>query len=562
MPPDADIAPTDPPTSSGDRAHPFQHPRHPPTTTAELIGFCCFSAITGAEIVGVTGLIPNFFAELWRRDTCQKYTKHSSLRLDECYAMAVLTDDMVEGITADTAALLFNSAGVFLLLATILFVGGAADFGRFRKDLQMVCHVVGSCSLLIPAIFVSEPRHYPAIGFSITCGFFCFNLSQPLLNSYISRLAACHPSVLAAPREERVSKQESAEDLISAYGLASGFGSALVMAGVANHLSKQGHEPILYYRLVQGGLGGLWLLFSLVGAALLHPRPGPKLGTCLAPFVYAVPSSLRAVQSLRKLRNARLFLLYYFLASHVLDRFADTLLLFGQLELGLDEQQLSAFILIGTGCGVAGAILAEIFLAHKCLSRKRVNGLSMVVFSLCSLYVSLGLWLPIGGRKGQAEEFNYLIAVYALCFGAFESVARTLYASVVPSEQIAQFYLLLEAVRSFSSLLSGIVLSFFGGNLRPAFIYLFITGTLGLVPLSMMTLSRERLAFECAAAYEYQRSSSSAVETTSAHCGMPSLGGAAHAPLAHVPAVEPVVALPTDAGAPLQPSASTRTGYL
>ena len=45
-------------------------PQHPPTAKREVFGFCCLSAILGVEVVGVTGLIPNFFVELWRRATC------------------------------------------------------------------------------------------------------------------------------------------------------------------------------------------------------------------------------------------------------------------------------------------------------------------------------------------------------------------------------------------------------------------------------------------------------------------------------------------------------------
>ena len=89
------------------------------------------------------------------------------------------------------------------------------------------------------------------------------------------------------------------------------------------------------------------------------------------------------------------------------------------------ELQLSASVLLGAGVAVCGAILAEVMLAFKLLSRKHANSLSMVVYCLCPMYCILGFGLPFGAV--ETEELYPTVAVYALSFGSFTSVCARMH---------------------------------------------------------------------------------------------------------------------------------------
>lgn len=90
-------------------------------------------------------------------------------------------------------ALYVNAASVFCQMLAFLSFGALADYGKLRKNMLMLCTVLGAASC-IAYPFVMDGNYAVIAGLSIA-GNVLYGLCIVFYNPYLSLLAANHPQV-------------------------------------------------------------------------------------------------------------------------------------------------------------------------------------------------------------------------------------------------------------------------------------------------------------------------------------------------------------------------------
>ncbi|KAI9832821.1 MAG: Autophagy protein 22 [Phylliscum demangeonii] len=428
------------------------------------------------------------------------------------------------------------SLSVLLQALVIISMSGAADHGRYRKSLLLLCAFIGSVSVMM--FLVVAPKVYLMGSLLAIIANVCYGLSSVLLNSFLPLLVRYHPSVQqpeegssssmiipssletefdeatgeplldstaallpqtaagkalpptnrpfgATSRELRLSTQ------ISSYGIGIGYMAAVILQTLSILIVLLTGSSTFSLRLVLFVIGLWWFAFTIPAALWLRPRPGPplltgagKTMTWTGYIIYAWKGLGRTVVRARQLKDIILFLSAWFLLSDGIATVSGTAVLFAKTQLKMSPAALASINVIVTVCGVIGAFSWRQVSSLMGLRPSQTILACILIFELIPLYGLLG-YIPAIRRLGmfglqQPWEMYPVGAIYGFVLGGLSSYCRSLFGELIPPGSEAAFYALYAITDKGSSIFGPAVVGLITdrtGSIRPAFVFLaFLVG--------------------------------------------------------------------------------------
>lgn len=125
-------------------------------------------------------------------------------------------------------------------------------------------------------------------------------------------------------------------------------------------------SPSIPVRIVLFAVGLCWSVGTIPAVVWLRDRPGPPLepklrtstgviGACVSHFTFAWISLWRTIRTAAQLREARIFLVAWFLMSDAIATVSGTAILFARTELNMGTVEVAILSITATSSGIAGA---------------------------------------------------------------------------------------------------------------------------------------------------------------------------------------------------------------
>ena len=389
------------------------------------------------------------------------------------------------------------SLSVVLQVFFLPILGAIADYSHRRKQLMQLFATLGALATIL-LFFTTAPVWWLG-GLLFVIANLAFGASIVFYNSYLPDIAS-----------------EDQRDRVSSFGWAMGYlgdGLLLILNLVFYLTSDQlGVPKDLAVRINLASAGVWWLSFAFFTWMRLHPRHAvrqlPKGET------YTRVGFKQLAGTLREMRNfpeTMKFLLAYFLYNDGIQTVIAVSAVFAVAPLirggvGIDQSTLILVILMIQFMAFFGALLWG-RLAGR-VGAKQAVIISLVIWSIVVIYAYFGL-------KGENRvlEFFILGAFIALVLGGSQAISRSLYAQMIPSGRLAEYYSFYEISDRGTSwvgpLLFGLTNQIFG-NLRPAILSLIFFFIAGLVVLPFVNVGK---AMEDVKDYDEQEAQSSRIVT-------------------------------------------------
>uniref|UniRef100_A0A7S0JMM2 Autophagy-related protein n=1 Tax=Cafeteria roenbergensis TaxID=33653 RepID=A0A7S0JMM2_CAFRO len=396
------------------------------------------------------------------------------------------------------------SLSVILQVAVFISLGAYADHGRGRLTALKVLTLLGG--LLCFAMFAVNENTWWLGGIFGALINVLYGATFVAYNAWLPQLAAKHPTMLgkvdAGTAEGKASLQYLMDEL-SGKGFMWGYiGSVVCMAvcvGFTIFLPSS-----LAYPLNMAFAGAWWLAFAVWTFATLEPRPGPPLPAGVNPIAFSWRRMFATVSRARHLPQLWWMLGLWFLYSDGFNIVASVGALYAnsEVEFGFSRSTALAILII------LSPIMAAIGNAAWLAIAKRfdLSARTVVILNLCIIVV-----VPVWGLLGFATtaiglrhgwELFVGIAVYGFNLGAVQSFSRSLFASLVPRQQLSELFALYEITDKGSSWLGPLIVALVqqaSGTLRLAFIYILVmlvVPALGLLTLDVASGHRQAIAME------------------------------------------------------------------
>jgi UMF1 family MFS transporter len=369
------------------------------------------------------------------------------------------------------------SLSVVLQVFFLPILGAIADYSHRRKQLMQLFATIGALATIL-LFFTTEPVWWLG-GLLFVLANLAFGASIVFYNSYLPDIAS-----------------EDQRDRVSSFGWAMGYlgdGLLLILNLVFYLTSDQlGVPKDLAVRINLASAGVWWLSFAFFTWMRLRPRHAarqiPKGDT------YAKVGFKQLAGTLREMRNfpeTLKFLLAYFLYNDGIQTVIAVSAVFAVAPLtrggvGMDQSTLILVILMIQFMAFFGALLWG-RLAGR-VGAKQAVIISLVIWSVVVIYAYFGL-------KGENRvlEFFILGAFIALVLGGSQAISRSLYAQMIPSGRLAEYYSFYEVSERGTSwigpLLFGLMNQIFG-SLRPAILSLIFFFIVGLVVLPFVNVEK------------------------------------------------------------------------
>jgi len=328
-------------------------------------------------------------------------------------------------VTAEAAWSFVIAAAALLVAVCSPFLGAIADaWGARKRFLQAFCALGVAATA---ALWWGGPWWW--VGLLILLGIVGFEGGNVYYNAFLPDIAGGRD-----------------EDMVSATGYAAGYvgGVLVLIAALAWFVPPRGdiHHAFLLIALWWGG-------FALVTFALLRERPGRPPAGGGGTLRQAARELARTVGSVRRYRNAGLFLLAFLLYNDGIATLISNVTPYALQNIYLDrsltrriglEEMIGAIILVQV-VAFPGAMLCG-WLATR-LGDKRALYLMLAVFTGVVAY----------GQVAQVvRELYVLAALIGLVLGGAQAVSRSLYSRFVPAGRNAEFFSFFALSQKFSAM--------------------------------------------------------------------------------------------------------------
>lgn len=342
-----------------------------------------------------------------------------------------------------------NSMAV--LTQAILFIGFGAlsDHGSVRKHFLVAITVFGTLICLLLAIPL-KVNYYSLCWLSIfnVLTILSFGVALMLYNSYLPQLAASHSDTISFQSDdpvEKLKRQDFIANDISAKSYMFGFGAgALVLAIIlgATKILGVGDNGFSLFRWAIFFTGLWWIVGSIFPFFYLGNRPGPSLPRGSNWVTFSIRRTARTISTFRRLPDAFLFLISFFLFSDGCNTIATTAVIFADGVLKAKKETLIICSLIAPICGLLGAFFFFKFQQWTRLSSKKMLLLILSIIGGLAIYCFIGIFeqLPFG-FKSEIEMYPICI-IYGFMMGAMQSYSRVLFAEMIPPGCEAEFFAL------------------------------------------------------------------------------------------------------------------------
>jgi UMF1 family MFS transporter len=308
------------------------------------------------------------------------------------------------------------SACAVLLVVVMPVVGAIADRTGRKRTMLLGFGYVGALSCA--AMVFIGPMNWQLGTALFALAYVSYSAAKVVCNSILPSLAAAN---------ER--------DMVSSVGWAAGYiGSGILLASNFVLSFPLGHDPGLLARISLCSAGVWWALFTLVPLRLLRHLPRTE-GQRLPLDASVITSGFRQLaDTFRSIRSYPLtllfllaFLIYYDGISTVTTLAAD----YGQKELGLGEATLLGSILMVQFVAFGGALATGKLAARW--GAKRLIVLSLVGW----IGITVAAYFL---QVGSSAEFFALAFVLAFVLGGAQALSRSLFSSMIPLGQEAEYF--------------------------------------------------------------------------------------------------------------------------
>ncbi|KAF3127622.1 Autophagy protein 22 [Orbilia oligospora] len=439
----------------------------------------------------------------------------------------------IMGFEINTASFVMYtfSLSVMFQALVIISMSGAADHGRYRKQLLLIFAYIGAVAcilmLFVNAQWVGTASLLAQIG-NVT-----FGASYVLMNSFLPLIVRNHPSLkntsesrTRLPNASQVSLEDEdigAEDAtllgghttsakpesngkmtpamrlstgISSNGIAIGYCGGVILQILCIMIVVSSGSTTNSLQVSVFCVGLWWFFFTIPSAMTLRPRPGPPLplhdGEKFNWVKYITYSWLGLFQTIRqasKLRDVSLFLVAWFMVSDGVATIASSAIVFAKTNLGMSPPQLAAIGVIMPISGVIGAFSWPKISHWAGWSVGQTISICISMFALIPLYGLMGLLKPVqdaGFGLTRPGEMYALAIWFGFVLGGQGGYCRSLFSELLPRGSEAAFFALYAITDKGSSIFGPTIVGLITdrwGDIRLAF--WFILGLL-LVPLPFL----------------------------------------------------------------------------
>ena len=375
------------------------------------------------------------------------------------------------------------------------------------------------------------PQLYLIGSFLVVISVTCLGSSFVLLNSFLPLLVANHPLmhdsdiaiIEEADREvsdtsvptwgfpdvtsfrlKRSSSHANSSELqlstkISSKGVGLGYCAAvsvqclsIVILYTLGKTSLSQKSPSIPLRIVLLAVGVCWSCGTVLTALWLRDRPGPPLGLLIGQHSSAVRSWLRGVsfawgslwktiRTVAKLRDARIFLLAWFLLSDAIATVSGTAILFARTELKMGTVAIALLSITATVSGVIGAFSWPQLSKKFGLSTNHTIVACVLLMEIIPIYGLMG-FLPFVQSRGvgglqKPWEIYPLAVIHGFVMGGLSSYCRSFFGLLIPPGYEAAFYALYAVTDKGSSAIGPAIVGKIvdaTGHIRPAFMFLLV----------------------------------------------------------------------------------------
>ena len=368
-----------------------------------------------------------------------------------------------------------------------------------------------------------SPKVYILGPLLVIIGITCLGSSFVLLNAYLPLLVSKHPSIrngrrttqgsqgslLSQPTgvdtdsdESPTKKHELPESQLSTEISSKGVGigycaavlvqcSSIVLLYIFRGSSVAKTSPSLPLRTVLFMVGLCWFVFTVPAAFYLRQRPGAPLNIrnhdknyfrlCLSYASFAWLSLWKTIRVAVKLRQARTFLLAWFVLSDAVATISGTAILFARTELKMGTIPVAILSITATSSGIVGAFVWPRISNRFHLPPNYTIIGCILLMEIIPMYGLLGL-LPfvqkwgVGGLQKPLEIYP-LAFIHGFVMGGLSSYCRSFFGLLIPPGHEAAFYALYAVTDKGSSAIGPAVVGAIvdkTGTIRPAFGFLAI----------------------------------------------------------------------------------------
>ncbi|KAK6351336.1 Autophagy protein 22 [Orbilia javanica] len=440
----------------------------------------------------------------------------------------------IMGFEINTASFVMYtfSLSVMFQALVIISMSGAADHGRYRKQLLLIFAYIGAiCCILM--VFVNA-QWVGTASLLAQIGNVTFGASYVLMNSFLPLIVRNHPSLRNAEPESRTNlpnpSQVSLEDediraedatllggnttavksedngkmtpamrlsaRISSNGIAIGYCGSVILQILCIMIVVSSGSTTNSLQVSIFCVGLWWFFFTIPSAMTLRPRPGPPLplhdGEKFSWVKYVTYSWLGLFQTIRqasKLRDVSLFLVAWFMVSDGVATIASSAIVFAKTNLGMSPPQLAAIGVIMPISGVVGAFSWPKISHWAGWSVGQTISICISMFALIPLYGLMGLLKPVqdaGFGLTRPGEMYALAIWFGFVLGGQGGYCRSLFSELLPRGSEAAFFALYAITDKGSSVFGPTIVGLITdrwGDIRLAFWFILC---LLLVPLPFL----------------------------------------------------------------------------
>ncbi|KAK6536732.1 Autophagy protein 22 [Arthrobotrys megalospora] len=422
------------------------------------------------------------------------------------------------------------SLSVMFQAFVIISMSGAADHGRYRKQLLLIFAYIGAIAcilmLFVNAQWVGTASLLAQIG-NVT-----FGASYVLMNSFLPLIVRNHPSLKTTvsqthmPNPSQVSLED--EDIrdedatllgggttqlksesngkmtpamrlstrISSNGIAIGYCGGVILQILCIMIVVSSGSTTNSLQVSIFCVGLWWFFFTIPSAMTLRPRPGPPLPlhdgekfNWITYITYSWKGLFQTIRQASKLRDVSLFLVAWFMVSDGVATIASSAIVFAKTNLGMSPPQLAAIGVIMPISGVIGAFSWPKISHWAGWSVGQTIAICISMFALIPLYGLTGLLKVVqdaGFGLTRPGEMYALAIWFGFVLGGQGGYCRSLFSELLPRGSEAAFFALYAITDKGSSVFGPTIVGLITdrwGDIRLAFWFILC---LLLVPLPFL----------------------------------------------------------------------------
>lgn len=351
-------------------------------------------------------------------------------------------------------------------------LGAIADYSQRRKQMLALFAYVGA--VLTLGLYFLQGTNYLLGGLLFVTGNIAFGASIVFYNSFLLDVAT-----------------PDRRDAVSSQGWALGYlGGGLLLAANLYLLSQSASFGLTQgdaVRISLASAGVWWALFTLIPLATIRShRPVRQMPRGERYLTVGFRQLGRTLGKVALYPQTILFLVAYLIYNDGIQAVVSLSTVFGQEELGLKLDTLTAAILVVQFVGIFGALLFGYF--AKAIGARQAIMVSLVIWTGALIFAYRFLQ--------TAVHFFILAAVIAVVLGGSQALSRSVYSQMIPRGQEAEYFSVYEVSDKGTSWLAPLLFGLayqFTGSYRIAILSLIVFFIVGLALLSRVSVRRAAL---------------------------------------------------------------------